>query len=203
MTEKEAKEFVGLNEKYNRSFFDTSNDFSYILKEQDGYISVERSDGRVINVAYYNLTKYPVKVHYDKNVTSILNVVGIDYAGEWHGWQMFVRCADVSPIRQRREMNATQRKHNYEKMMEEYCDKHEDLRNKADFAKKELPSAKATYDKMHTEFYTKFTAEERKRQFCHLKAWNDYIISLTNTIKEYNDICDKLWEIAGEGLEDY
>ena len=53
MTEKEAKEFVGLSEKYNRSFFDISNDFSYTLKEQDGYISVERSDGRVINVAYY------------------------------------------------------------------------------------------------------------------------------------------------------
>lgn len=202
MTEKEARDFIELSEKYNRSFIDVNgHDTSYSIKMQDGYISIERNDGCVINASFSNITKYPVNIDYDKNITSILIVVGIDYAGEWHGWKMYVRCADVSPIRQQREMRETQHIINYKKLLIDNADRLNELHNRKLFAVKELPNAKTTYEDMHLEFYTKFTEEERKRQFCHLKEWRDYITRLTNAIYEYDIFCDELWQIAGEGLE--
>jgi hypothetical protein len=203
MTEREAKDFIEQSLKYGREFIDADNGFSYSFEMGDGYVSVKRNDGYVINASFHCLKKYSVKFDWDKNITSVIHVVGIDHNGEWQGWKIYVRCAEVSPIQQQRKMCEMQRAFNFRKLLVDNRNKFEELHDKVVFAEKELPNAEITYENMYTEFWTKFTENERKRELHHLQEWRDYVVRLKNVKKEYDDFINELWEIASEGLEVY
>ena len=88
MTEQEAKDFIeqslGLGCKLK------SGNYSYSFEMCDGYVSVKRNDGYVINASFDGLTKYSVKVNWDKNITHLIHVEGIDHNGECQYWSLYL-----------------------------------------------------------------------------------------------------------------
>jgi hypothetical protein len=192
MTEQEAKDFIEQSLKYGREFIDVNSGYSYSFEMENGYVSVKRNDGYVINASFNELKKYPVKFDWDKNITSVINVVGIDHNNDWQGWKIYVRCADLSPIQLKRREYQKLRDIKIKAIFEENKEELNRLEKKKVEASHVLYEDELKFNDIMFEYETKFSEEDRKRNKHFIEEWVQYIDGLKYAICEYYDFVEKL-----------